>query len=287
MEFLQNKAAQAILALIIMALLIAMVVAVKNASEEAAAAKSCEASIKIHTDLIKLGVPARHNEIDCPAKMIEINEKNAQFELAESMRKCWNQYGKGNLNMFNGEGIFCSICNVITVDEPVVVENFVEYLASAYVPGKRTKYLADMADVQTDKAYALEGYEEAILRDSALEDFTITKQQPYGVIFVQVKGYDKLGKYVRTATNVLGGAAVVGTGLLIMKGSTTLNIIPGFGTLASWIGYTVGGVLVAGGTVTTIVAEYFNVLNFERYSEVVLRPYTEKTLNETIGCDYI
>ena len=288
MELLQNKVAQAILALIILAILISIIVAIKNTSEAVAEAKSCEASIKVHTELIKLGIPARHNEIDCPAKTIELTEKNANFELAEAMRKCWKQYGKGKLNMFNGDGgTFCAICNIITSKEPIVIKDFTKYLANSYVPGENYNYLVALADMPTEKAYVLDDYEQAIIRDSALNDFTISKQQPYGIIFVQIKGYDNLGKYMRTVKNVLSGGVIIGVGIVIIKGSTALNVIPGFGTVASWIGYAVGGVVLTGGTVMTVVSEHFNTIEFERYSEVLLRPYTEKTLNETINCDYI
>lgn len=284
---MENKTAQAVLALIILMVLLAIIVAVKNATEGAAETKSCEASVKAHTDLIKLGIPARHNEINCPAKRIKVTEKNANFELAEAMRKCWKQYGKGRLNMFNGEGVFCSVCKIITSDKPIVVGEFTEYLADSYVPGESYKYLDDFQDFETERAEVLEDYEKAVKRDSAIDDFTISEQQPYGVIFVQIKGYDNYNRVLKHVRNLLAGGAVMTFGTMTWKGANTLHIVPVVGTKAALVVKTIGAGIITVGVAGTWAAEYFVELEFERYSEVLLRPYTEKTLNETIECDYI
>jgi len=287
MEFIQNKVVQGILTLILIVVLVMVVVTIKNVADEVSQTKECQASVKAHAEIIKLGVPARENEIRCPAEELTIKEKNAKKELAEAMRRCWENYGEGQLELFNGEGTFCTVCSIITAKEPTVVENLDMYLLTQYAPGTDQKYMEYFSGVASENAQVLDAYKESLERGVNVPDFTISEQNPYGVIFVQSKGFDNLDRFKNHAKNIFAGGGVMTAGVIIFKGSTALSAIPVVGVAAAGIGKTVGALTFTAGIVGTVIAEYFVELDFQTYSEVLLRPYTEKTLNETIGCTYI
>ncbi|MEK6837277.1 MAG: hypothetical protein AABX69_01380, partial [Nanoarchaeota archaeon] len=116
---------------------------VGEASDKAAVVTACKASVDRNARLHIGGIdfPTR---INCPAREIKItkagspeaNEK-ANRIIADAMYDCWYQYGEGRLNLFSGEGTFCSVCNFAKIDTKEPVTGLPDFLLRTPMPNDR------------------------------------------------------------------------------------------------------------------------------------------------------
>ncbi len=303
MEFIQNKLVQVIFFLIILSLLGVLVYTVTDTIQEATRYRTCKTSVQTHAKLLDNGLKAKVEEIKCPANKITLkgNEQKVKGQLAEEMRECWDLYGEGKLNLFNGDGVFCSVCSIIEAEETKEVTAFRKYLVDAYVPGKGYSYLSYLQDFESQDAKIVQDYEQAISRESVNEKMIFNDDERYAVIFVDIKGQDLLSNYIKRSpqfaaaggTMVVGAAtAITGAGIAVATG--VFFIKGGLGASATGIGATVGLVtagvgtlLVIGGGAYAAIQARIAAKDFEHYSEVLLRPYTNETLTKEINCTHI
>ena len=114
--------------------------------EDIAKEDLCRFSVLEHSKLKYNGLDFSE-EIVCPTEQITIKgdlrkkeaQESAKRKIADSMAKCWSQFGEGKLNLFQGEGIFCAVCSVIEFENPRTpqLSGFVDYF---YVQKRHLSY---------------------------------------------------------------------------------------------------------------------------------------------------
>jgi len=111
-------------------------------SVRAAAAASIMGRVKLSTSDFQA-------RILCPPKDTKIKEdldtekgKEKAFEqIGLDMARCWKNYGKGKLPLFDQEGIFCGICSWIEfTDKDKEFSGLTSYLATTPMPLKTLQY---------------------------------------------------------------------------------------------------------------------------------------------------
>jgi len=98
---------------------------------------------------VKLSTSDFQGRILCPPKDTKIKEdldtekgKEKAFEqIGLDMVRCWKNYGKGKLPLFDQEGVFCGICSWIEfTDKNKEFSGLVSYLATTPMPLKTLRY---------------------------------------------------------------------------------------------------------------------------------------------------
>jgi len=289
---IESKLAKIIIVIAVAAILLGALGLIRGIFTDVADTK-CEASVQSYAKLLQFGVPADEKLIDCPADEVVLkgSEEEIKFQLAEEMRLCWKDYGRGKLNLFKDkEEFFCSICSFITTKEDVKVKDFSTYLLETDVRGKDFTYMDYISDFNTKDAERVLGskYDTEVERVSGY-DVDLKKNEDYAVLFIYIKDRDLVDTYLKKAKVIGGtaaaGAGVIGIGVVLYKTAGAVALIPAPGARVLAIG------IVAAGAITTIVGVVWTATtgffdDFEWYSEVLLRPYDENTLQD-LGCTFI
>jgi len=312
----RQKLIMLILGAVILALLITGISQLFEKTERKTITAECKASIKAFAEMQKYLEPDEKT-IKCPANKITLTgtEKNRKYQLAEEMKTCWDNYQKGQLPLFKGDGVFCSICSIIRTNQNTELNSFAKYLMTAYAPGKDYTYYEFLTDYYTTgSSKVLDEYENAKKRTStttksvnAEESYAVVfnkedtisfeEDKSYAVIFVHIKGYDRFKTFWETqkATAlpkaVQAGGAFTATsgavlfGLSFMKTATVAAMIPipEAQFAAVIIAATGATVAIVGYSWEEIEKKIIESNKFEWYSEVLLREYTKDTIKE-LGC---
>lgn len=289
MENVRSKLVEGIIVLFVAIILIGAIAMIYNGMKSTSLNTKCKRSVDAYAKLIELNVPAKEASIECPANKVKLSgtEDEMKKQIAEEMRTCWNNYGEGKKRLFRGKGTFCSVCAIINTDSDTSVTSFPAYLTKTYVPGEEYTYLEYIADFKTENAQdAVDEYNNAVSRANANDNLNFKKGENYAVIYVHINDYDTFKNFVNfakvSATGISIGAvggALAGAGVAVVW--TGAGTIPGIGLIAA------GAVTWTFGTVYAVVENYFNSLDFDHYSEVLLRSYNSNTLKDELKCDYI
>lgn len=244
--------------------------------------EKCRVSVEAHANLVKVGLPAKDSDIHCQAKEITLSENdNVKRLLAEDMKRCWTNYGKGKLTLFKGEGLLCSICTIIDPKDDLKIEGFNQYVSETPMKGSQQTYLEYITEFETEDFKHItnsELYRET--SDYEEEIIELSKDKKYANIFIYAKGEYGYKKWKNIAEDSTTGLSLMGVGAATM-------IVTGIGLQGiPLIGTVVGGVLIIGGVGYTIVTAHLNSAKFEHLSRVELIPYTPNLL-ETLGCTHI
>ena len=101
---------------------------------------TCEASVRTYAAL-KLRYADFSGDIKCPIVKLKIEDKNEEIvkrKVADAMVDCWDQFGKGKLELFKDDSVYCSICHRITFNKEIKFNGFMRYLAEEK-PSKQAK----------------------------------------------------------------------------------------------------------------------------------------------------
>jgi hypothetical protein len=177
--------------------------------------------------------------------------------LAEEMRKCWHQWGRGELDLFGSEGEYCSFCSDVSFDEKTkalfsrgYIEGFHKYLSETTAPGQDVTYSEYLAGIQRSE----DGNDirQTVVGDLSLKAnytilFTYSKMsvtdnslQYWGNFFGADLSPAKQAKI--SAVAVTTGVGAVG---VISTAATIGGLVGTYGGAAG----TAAGVLAAGGPV--------------------------------------
>lgn len=262
--------------------------------------EACRVSVENHARLMSFGLPTKNEDIHCPAKEITLSKNDdSRRLLAEDMKRCWKNYGKGDLNLFgtvidkNGnvkeeeEGLFCSVCSIIEPKDNIKIKDFSDYLMKTKVKGGQETYMSYLTHYETTDANVLDQYGSVKKVDSIDGDtFTMSKDKAYATIFIYAKGEDYIKNYINIGKNVAAGLEGVTIGVGIIKVGILANAIPVVGTAAGWGLIAIGGAVSLGSITYAIVSGWIDDADAEWYSEVVLRDYSPDLLKK-LNCTKI
>jgi hypothetical protein len=177
--------------------------------------------------------------------------------VAEEMRLCWQQWGRGQVDLFNEAGSYCHVCAVITTEQAYDLGVYGQYLETNKSPTGKT-YAEELAVVNTRDASKL---------SEARQYYTpLTTAKPLYVIYWHEKNKqsDKVlqqytglvGSTTTTVAGALAGgtlaaAGTAGVAILSAKGLALIGIgtgaVASAGTVVTVATATAAGAAVAGG----------------------------------------
>ncbi len=226
--------------------------------------------------------------VECPTNNLvikgDLRKKEAQEEakktIADAMADCWDVFGEGRENLFNGEGIFCSICHIIDFEDPKTekLDGFERYFYEEKALGRKgLTYSEYITGYTYGEMFSGE-------RKYAVELDSLDTSQPYAVVFYYPKGKD----YIKQFSELIGesypellvGGGMIATGYGIVKVGAVIS--------ATVVGKVIGiPVMVVGSVVGGIgaaIALFSSDGPDEWAAFTFLHPYTNETLK---GCTYL
>lgn len=240
----------------------------------------CSASI-LYASALKLATKSTfESEIRCETKFVKVNSAKqgvTNHYIAESLRGCWKTWQRGELKLFDEDGIYCHVCSVIELQpETGNIENFDDYLATTTMQGTSVTYAGYLLGYESEEseyAPAIETYKQpAFPRNTA-----------YATVFAYAKGSNKM-KELQDKLAVLGGSmALEGAGAFLFVKAVAIGV----GTV---VGGTVGiigiGIAAVGVTAYALIAgtDVFDAPAGWR-SMVMFIPYTPEAV-QAVGCEY-
>lgn len=155
--------------------------------------------------------------------------------LAEQMRQCWVDWGRGELDLFKDEGVYCHVCSRISFDygeqQPLPLTNFSGYLQDTTAPEGKS-YAEVLAGAVSENT----GVDIVNLGAPA---YTVDTSKDYLVLFAYEKYKDQetaaqaifgANGITPTISGAIAGVAV-GAGALILGAPVVVpTAITGFGT---------------------------------------------------------
>lgn len=267
----------------------------KEIYAKAVGKSTCEASVRTHAAL-KLRYIDFSGEIKCPTIKLKIDDKNEEVvkrKVADAMVDCWDQFGKGKLDLFKDDNVYCSICHRITFNKEIQINGFMKYLAEEK-PSKQAKeegitYIKYLTTEKTQNSDFLTG-----LANNHIDDTLLASQQnEYAIIFTYVKGKQYLKEYTYKAAYMSPGLGLVGIGFGVIKVGSALAGLATFTGFGAPVGIIVeagslatGGFMMAAGALWSYVTFFIEGVPFEHISLISFIPYEAQYL-ENLNCKEI
>ena len=255
--FSQSRIAYLVLAMVICVILFYFASKWNSAVDDAASVEKCRISVERNARL-KIGELRLGTELDCPVREISIGKnvkpEEAKEKIAREMYTCWKQFGRGKLDLFRENGVYCKVCSIIDLKTEENIDSFSEYLLTTPSPTKGLYYYDYLSSFETSRAEEIVGNSLPELNRDGEE---LIKDKTYAVIFVYAKGTDTWEKIKGQFKNgILQGASII-TGIGV--GSKAGGIAAGGAAAVSLLipGVNVGVVAVVGGTVVAIATYAF------------------------------
>ena len=250
---------------------------------------TCKASVRAHTAL-KLRYADFSEEIKCPTVRLKIEDKkeDTKKKLADAMYDCWDQFGRGQLELFTDDSVYCSLCHRISFANDIKVNGLTKYLAETKTPKGESSYLQFLTTEETDNADFLKEYESRKIVDS----IDASTNNEYAVIFTYIKGKKNLEKYLEKAKYTAPGVGLIGLGFGIFKaggfigGGLSTIATPAVGVPVGLTISSAGALTMSIGTLWSFLAGYFADVPFEHIALISFTPYDAKSLQD-LNCKEI
>lgn len=253
---------------------------IKKAYAEESTKQICTASVQTHAKL-KLRYADFSGEIKCPTVKLKIEDKNegsAKNKIADVMYDCWDQFGRGKLDLFSGDSVYCSICHRITFDKDVKINGFISYLAEHNAPGQKVSYTQFLTTEMTQNSQFLNELKVQKIPDS----IDASKQNEYAVIFTYIKGKKYLDEYIEKTKHISGGLGTIAVGFGIVKAGAAIGIT-GIGAPVAVTVSSFGGFVMSVGALWGFMGSYFAGVPFEHIQVVNLIPYDAENI-KSLNC---
>lgn len=265
--------------------------------QKSADTTTCRASVKAHTSGQFKDIGFVADELKCPTQYPVIKartEEEIKYAIADEMKRCWDDFGRGRLELFDDEAIFCSVCSVMEFQKKgVVIEDFTEWLSETEIPelarnGTYLSYMDYFANYESMEAGGVidEARQEVADKNQGQLSPDLSTDELYSVVFVYIKGKHWIAEYKKTTGSRLTSSLVAGGGMGIAAGGATvvaLSLVPGV-NLGVWtllgLGSTIG---LTTGTVTTWEA-FFAKETPDVISMVLLKKHNETELLD-LACE--
>lgn len=163
----------------------------------------CKVSVDVYSKSRLIGADFA-SEINCPTKRLSIPDSDVEMimnKLSMAMYDCWDQFGRGRLNLFSNEykeERHCVVCHVIEFkdkDIRIGSERFSKYLKTWNIPSGEMSFEEFFLGYST--------YEEDKEKQYTTELADINTELEYSTVFV----YDKEGYLSKWITSGVGAAA--------------------------------------------------------------------------------
>ena len=251
---------------------------IKEVYAEAIEKQTCKTSVKAHA-LLKLKYADFSGEINCPTIYLKINDKKEDItkkKIADAMYDCWDQYGKGELELFSDDSVYCAICHRLTFDKEIKINEFTKYLATKQAPGGKVTYLQFLNTKKTQNTDSIMELENKKVADS----IDASKNNEYAVIFTYIKGRQNWEYYTEKSKYYLpaGGTIALSFGSAYLAYTSTSFII------ASLVAAPAAPLLLIGGGIATL--GYFYNVPFEHIALISFIPYDAQSL-QNLNCKEI
>ncbi len=231
--------------------------------------------------------------IKCPTNLIniekDVKEEETKDIIAEEIYDCWDKFGEGKLELFEGNNVYCSICSHIDFEnKELVINNFGEYLATRLIPRIDTTQdvtLERPTYIEYLTAYKTKGYNFIKQREyGTIDDDSIdtSNNNEYSVLFVYVKGREKMKNFLYQSKQFGKGSLYMTTGnVLISQGVSVSKTI---------VGIPLGFVMIGSGSFITKrgvkeIKRGLVGIDYDWGAFVLLRPYSKQMIQE-LGCSY-
>jgi len=276
-----------IIAVITIVLLTNVIIKIKEASAEEAAKQTCKISVQTQAKS-KLRYADFSGEIKCPTVKLEIKDKSedaVKKKLADAMYDCWDQFGRGKLELFLDDSVYCAICHRITFGDDAKISGFKEYLATNNAPGQKISYLQFLTTEQTQNSDFLKELENKKIDDA----IDASENSEYAIVFTYIKGKKYLEEYAKKAAYTAPGAGLMifGAGLVWYSGPIAAVVAASSGPFAPVTGPAAWSMAVTAGTISfgigyvwsTLALKYAGV-PFEHIALVSFIPYDAQSLQD-------
>jgi len=276
-----GKLLSAVILLVLLLVFVFFLIKVRIGAAKMVEDSQCKSSIISHIALKKVsgeGITSITTDIYCPTKYYTLPGKTAQdtnHQLAEAMKTCWGTWGKGELDLFKGEGSYCHICSVIDFkNKDKKFGGLKDYLINTKIsPDSEQTYMGYLAGFTSEDASP-----DAVkrLQENQLDD-TVDTSKSYAVIFAYAKGQGFMKSMLQGIGSISGLPGTAGGGL-------TAGLIVGVGTTALLgLGFA-PAVFVTSAAVVAGAALGFTVNDDDNWvSQALLVEYNEANIKE-IGC---
>ena len=252
--------------------------------------QTCKASVQTHAAL-KMKYADFSGDIKCPTVKVTINDKDENVikkQIADSMYDCWDQFGRGKLELFSDDSEYCTICHRISLDKNIKVNGFTDYLAKTNAPRQKISYLQFMTTEKTQSSDFLNDKANKKVDDT----IDASKNGEYAVIFTYIKGRTNLKQFVTKATYATPGLGTIAIGFGIFKLGGIVGA--GLSTIATpAVGVPVGVTISSAGALTmgvgvlwSFLAVKFADAPFEHISLISFIPYDAPNL-QNLNCKEI
>lgn len=263
---------------------------IKNAYAEAAAKQTCKTSVQAHAAL-KLRYADFSGEIKCPTSYLKINDKSeeiAKKKVADAMFDCWDQFGKGKLDLFTDDSVYCTICHRITFGKEVQINKLTEYLAAKQPQGQKISYLQLLTAEKTQNSEFLKELENKKIADT----IDASKNNEYAIIFTYIKGKKYLDEYLEKAKYTAPGIGLIALGFGIFKAGGVIGAglsaitTPAVGVPVGLTVSSAGGFVMSVGALWSFLGGYFAGVPFEHISLISFIPYDAQNI-QSLNCKEI
>lgn len=259
-----------LLVVLILVLLVSLGVfdLVREIYDEAEADASCASQVRAHAAAVSATREIGTIPITCPTRVLTVEEQGANALLAKEMKRCWDQWGRGELRLFGDKGgTYCHVCSSVTVTGAEFTSGLPEYLDMTAIGNANTTYAQYLAGRRIGTYF--DGQEFRYAAKMAMRT-----DKPVGVIFHYEKGMRTIDKVANALVfNPGAGAAAGGVAGGIIVASF------GGGPVTTVAGVAAGGTL---GLTGVFLARQQN----DVIASVVVRPLGVEEL-ELLGCQYL
>ena len=227
-----------------------------------------QAILKVEKDSVS------YNAIDCPTKEPTLSKKDeeAKFELAEEMRKCWDDFHEGKEPLFTDEGLFCHVCTIADFkDKYGTLENFGDYLAKTKVPNHQYTYTEFLTNQQSKTGASINEELAKEIREASLD-----KQNDYAVVYVYARGEDAIEEFQKYLNTDAGNTVLVSG---VIGGAAVIVML----TPVGWVGTGIAAGVAAISFTVSWIADYFVAQDVQYASFISLEEYNAENLNKV--CD--
>ncbi len=284
------------LVLVIVALL-GVLYAFQKTNQSVIEETQCSVQVRQHAALKKLTGQQFESRIKgCGPEQVEIQDlEKANKKIADEMAQCWSEFGRGKLNLFEGDHLFCNVCSVVRFeDRGERVTGFSRFLRENNIPNREISYIDWLTLASSENSVEVDSLEEnqdelKNQRQNYLDQEHLSTDKKYAVTFLYAKGQDSL----RTIRNHLIGKTTEGkvggtfalTGIAMAGGTKLVSVALGALGLSNPFGWVVyaGSALAVGGEVISYL--YSDEAAHEWVSTMVLTEMNESTLDR-LNCDY-
>lgn len=174
--------------------------------------------------------------IDCPANRIELKDDDEKIKkvIADDLVQCWKNYGEGDLQLFKGEGTFCSVCSFYSFkDDGGELSGMPLFLKETVIPREEFTYAEYLAGVANDPDSEISDR----VSDQDFEQGGMDRSKQYASILYYAKGntgWEKVKGLFTSTNGVFVAAGAVGATssivALIVTAPVSVPVVLAIGT---------------------------------------------------------